>query len=116
MIRRAEGIAAPGKYCFPGGGIEIGETDEQALVRELDEELGVAVRPVRQLWQNVTRWGVDLTWWLADLDPQALLVPNPLEVASVHWYTVAELETLEGLLESNREFLRVLRHDPEIDV
>ncbi len=34
IIRQAEGIAAPGAYCFPGGGIEKGETEAEALVRE----------------------------------------------------------------------------------
>ena len=109
VIRRAQGIAAPGKYCFPGGGIEQGESEEQALVRELQEELGASVQPLRRLWDSVTPWGVELAWWLAELDERAILVANPAEVAASHWLTIAEMEALEELLESNREFLRRIR-------
>jgi len=114
VIRRAACVAAPGMYCFPGGGIEGDETEEQAIVRELREELSVNVRPVRPLWRNVTPWGVDLVWWSAELDESAEPIPNPAEVASVHWMTHAEIAALEGLLESNRQFLQVLRaREPE---
>ena len=88
VIRRAENVAAPGAYCFPGGGIEGNEADEEALVREIREELGVEVRPVKPLWRSVTPWQVDLSWWLADLDDPEGLRPNPAEVQSVCWVTI----------------------------
>jgi len=31
-------------FVFPGGGVEVGETPENAAVREAEEELGVNVK------------------------------------------------------------------------
>ena len=45
MQRRPAGKAHAGLWEFPGGKIEPGETPEAALVRELAEELGIAVNP-----------------------------------------------------------------------
>ena len=108
VIRRAATVEAPGTYCFPGGALEPGETEEDAIRRELREELGVDVVPVRRIWQSITPWQVDLRWWLADLDPAAALQPNPAEVASAHWLTRADIRPLPELLTSNHHFLDAL--------
>ena len=108
VIRRSRHVTAPRAICFPGGGIEPDESEEQALVRELQEELTALVLPTRRLWQSKTRWGVELAWWRAELAPDAVPVAQPAEVESVHWYTPAELTGLGDLLDSNREFLAAI--------
>jgi len=45
LQRRAAGRAMAGLWEFPGGKVEPGERPEAALARELEEELGIAVRP-----------------------------------------------------------------------
>jgi 8-oxo-dGTP diphosphatase len=108
VIRRAKTVVAPLVYCFPGGGIEPGESEQDALVREFHEELGATIRPVRRLWQCTTTWKVHLAWWLAELPPEAVPVANPCEVDSIHWLTPAEMAQRADLLDSNREFLELL--------
>lgn len=135
VIERAKTVIAPGKLCFPGGGIESGETPAEALVRECREELGVEVAPLREIWRNVTPWNVHLQWWTARFVPAANSLgasgvvanhgavnggddanefaipefsPNPAEVGAVYWMTPDEMRKHPGMLESNRPFLREL--------
>jgi 8-oxo-dGTP diphosphatase len=105
VIRRSRHVVAPGKLCFPGGGIEAGESQEEALCRELVEELSVKVVPQTKLWESETRAQTRIHWWSAVISEGEALQANPKEVASIYWMTKRDLLEQEDLLEGNRAFL-----------
>jgi 8-oxo-dGTP diphosphatase len=94
--RRSAPPELAGRWEFPGGKAEPGETQEQALVRELREELGVEARPLEQLpgeWP--LRAGLVLRVWAAELVHGD---PLPLQDHSeLRWLGPAELDGLDWL-------------------
>ena len=83
-----------GQWAFPGGRLDGGETPEQAALREMHEEIGLALGPehiVGRLDDFVTRSGFVMTPVVIWGGAQRAFQPNPDEVDSVHRIPVAEL-------------------------
>ncbi len=104
-IRRGRTVAAGGRVCFPGGHIEPGEEEHQAVVRECLEELAAPVVAAQCVWRSVTDWGTALAWWTVSLEREAVLVPHPIEVEEIFWASADQLLNDPMLLDGNREFL-----------
>ncbi len=85
LAQRPEGKIAAGYWEFPGGKIEPGESADEALLRELHEELGVAVRAARPLirlrhaYHN--RIVILDTWLVTDFDGE----PQSRENQALAW-------------------------------
>ncbi|MFM8802358.1 MAG: NUDIX domain-containing protein [Planctomycetia bacterium] len=108
-IRRGAAVAAPGRLCFPGGHIEPGEAEQDAVVRECREELAAVVRPRDCVWRSVTSWGTSLAGWTVEVADESDLVPHPIEVAEILGLSSEEMIREPTLLEGNRTFLEAVR-------
>jgi 8-oxo-dGTP diphosphatase len=93
---------------FPGGKVEPGESDEEALVREGGEELDVRLTVGRRLWSTVHAYSdltVDLTLYAAQiaagepksLGAQAIQFATPVEMRALP-FCEADLPLLDALV------------------
>lgn len=116
LTRRATHLRRhAGQWALPGGRLDAGETAEQAALREMAEEVGLALDAsaiLGRLDDFVTRSGFVITPVVVWAGAARSLRPNPDEVASIHRIPVAEfLRTdapmLERVAHSEHQVLRM---------
>lgn len=94
---RAAPSQLAGQWEFPGGKVEAGETEIDALIRECDEELGITVTVGARIGGDIKlndRHAV-LKVYLAELvGPRQ---PQALEHSELRWLGVAELDSVPWL-------------------
>ena len=106
VIRRSATVRAPNMLCFAGGSIEAGESPEEAIVRELQEELSLHGSAIEQVWQSRTAWGTLLEWIVVERHSGSEPSANPAEVAEFMWLYPHELLQHPDLLPSVPSFFR----------
>lgn len=105
--RRPEGVMG-GLWEFPGGKIEPGETVEECIQREIQEELGILIEVGERLItidHTYTHLRVTLTVHHCRLLKG---IPQPLECAEVRWVSLDELDQFT-FPEANSEIIAALR-------
>lgn len=105
--RRAYPDEVAGRWEFPGGKVADREPPEAALVREVEEELGLAIRVDRWLGASSVGPGIDLrVAWCTPDDPAA--EPVAIEHDALRWLTPEALADVDWL-EPDRPFLDEVR-------
>ena len=111
LIRRSHDVPVPGAWCFPGGAVKPGETQEQAIAREVFEEVHLHVEAGEKVWEwTRPDGGLRLHFWSARLldghaQPTPAVKVNTAEVIEARWMTSDEIRRLDGTIPNLLEFL-----------
>jgi 8-oxo-dGTP diphosphatase len=107
IAERPPGKHMAGRWEFPGGKIEPGETEEAALARELHEELGIevlAAHPELTLRHDYPEKRVQVSLWIVE---RYAGQPRGLDGQSLKWVAPARLPA-EDVLEADQPFIEAL--------
>ena len=108
IAQRPAGKHMAGRWEFPGGKLHTGETEFEALRRELREELGVeldAAERMLEISHNYPERHVQLCMWRVT---GYRGVPRTLDGQALKWVAIADLSS-EDLLEADRPIVQALQ-------
>lgn len=106
VAQRGPGRSGAGRWELPGGKVELGESEQQALVRELQEELSIEVTVQHRLVIEVADLpgGAVLRIHRCTTDDEPVLS----EHTAVRWVAVDELDAVDWL-DADRVLVPALR-------
>ncbi|GGC01520.1 hypothetical protein GCM10011352_29580 [Marinobacterium zhoushanense] len=110
VIKRAEQVLGAGFWSPPAGKVESNEDQVEAVIREVAEEVGLTVRPLRCVWQceaDGVGTGYQLYWWLAEVVSGELYLASS-EVAEVQWLEPEAFSGLSPTFPKGRQFFDLI--------
>jgi len=109
FTRRPPGDPLALQWEFPGGKIQPGETPEQAVTREILEELGVLATPLERLGETRHHYahGLDVELVFIHCTLASREFRPSAAVHEIRWAEPGAIDERE-LLEADREFVRTL--------
>ena len=93
ITQRMPGARYGGFWEFPGGTLEVGETPEEALTRELKEELNISVELNGLFWHETFEGDtkiIDIQFINCNLKPANQTIEK-IEVNDYHWVSSGDL-------------------------
>jgi 8-oxo-dGTP diphosphatase len=108
IAQRPDARHMAGRWEFPGGKVGSAESEAQALVRELREELGVAAHEPQfclRLTHAYPDRTVELSFWIVR---EFSGEPRGLDGQQLKWVPAAQLGS-EDILEADRPFIAALQ-------
>lgn len=99
VLRKADPYA--GRWSLPGGALEVGETLHQAVIREVAEETGLKVEPVRLVgvYEHIVEEGGRIRYHFTLIDFLCRLVGGRLHPGSdageARWVSLGDLEGVD---------------------
>lgn len=112
MAHRPPGKKKPLMWEYPGGKVEPNETLQEALKRELREELDIDVKIGKLLSMYEFHWKEDIDLYLFAIEDWSG-DPKPLVATELRWvdpeYAIDNMPLLPGAFASYREVIAYLR-------
>ena len=95
LTKRALDAHQGGKWEFPGGKVELGESAQQGLIRELKEEVGIEVKQSQSFEQVVHDYPDKRVKLDFILVTEFAGEPSGCEGQLGRWFELAEISTLD---------------------